>query len=203
MEHAAVEHTAPELVTFGVVVLLGFVVVPLWMLMGLADYVCHRATHIERTAGTRESLLHLAQFGSVGIPLTAALFLVVNAALLWTMIAFIFLHHLIAYIDLRYANARRKVPPIEQMVHSFLELLPITAFLLVSALVFDQVQAVLGWSGQAPDLTFRWRNPALPWWYIAPVLVAAGAINLAPYVEELVRCLRAGRTANLSSPPVI
>jgi len=45
----------------------------------------------------------------------------------------ILLHHGIAYVDVRYADASRKVLPREQMVHSFLEILPITAYVLLAA----------------------------------------------------------------------
>jgi hypothetical protein len=60
--------------TQGAAVLLMFVVLPVWLLAGLADYLCHRATNIETTSGVRESMLHLVQFGLVGIPVTLALF---------------------------------------------------------------------------------------------------------------------------------
>jgi CubicO group peptidase (beta-lactamase class C family) len=39
---------------------------------GLADYLCHRAAHIEATSGYKESLLHLLQFAEVGVPILAA-----------------------------------------------------------------------------------------------------------------------------------
>src|SRR4051812_46782566 len=61
--------------------LLGFVVLPVWIAAGFADYLCHRATQISRTSGVAESILHLAQFALVGIPLTLALFLKATAGL--------------------------------------------------------------------------------------------------------------------------
>ena len=62
----------------------------------------------------------------------AALFLAVKAGLLLAFILFILLHHAVAFADVRYANHMRVVTPVEQMVHSFLEILPITAFLLIA-----------------------------------------------------------------------
>jgi hypothetical protein len=59
--------------------LLMYVVLPVWISAGLADYLCHRVTHIEKTSGTTESLLHLVQFALVGFPITVALFFDVNA----------------------------------------------------------------------------------------------------------------------------
>jgi hypothetical protein len=183
------EHSAPDIVVVGLTVLLGFVVVPVWLAMGFADYFCHRASEIERTSGTRESILHLVQFVCLGVPLTAALFLEVDGALLMLMFVFVVLHHAVAYIDVRYANATRRVLPIEQMVHSFLELLPIAALLLVSALDFAQLAA---WFGKgALDFGIRLRNPALPIWYVGFVLGGALVMGLLPYLEELMRCMRA------------
>jgi hypothetical protein len=185
------EHSAPQLIVNGAMILLGFVVIPIWLAMGLADYFCHRTTDIEHTSGTRESVLHLVQFGLVGLPLTAALFLQVNAGLLMVMAVAIMLHHAVAYIDVRYANANRDVLPIEQMIHSFLELLPIAAFLLLVAVQFGQVQALFGMGAQHADFAIRLRNPPLPAWYVGSVLLTALLANFGPYIEELIRCVRA------------
>ena len=35
-----------------------FVVLPLWVLVATADYLCHRAAAIERSSGLRETALH-------------------------------------------------------------------------------------------------------------------------------------------------
>jgi len=186
-----VEHSAPELFVFGATVLLGFVVIPVWMGMGVADYFCHRASDIAHTSGVRESLMHLVQFTLVGIPLTLALFLRVDAGLLLVMLIFIVLHHAVAYIDVRYANATRLVRPVEQMVHSFLEMMPITAFLLVSIITFEQLEALFGIGEAHAEFALRLRQLPLPTWYIAAVLLGAFLFNLVPYLEEFLRCLRA------------
>jgi hypothetical protein len=188
-----VEHASYDLLVDGITIILGFVIIPVWILAGFADYFCHRAADIEHTAGTRESVLHFVQFGLVGIPLTATLFLEVNAGMLVAIAVFIVLHHAVAYIDVRYANATREVRPLEQMIHSFLEFLPIAAFMLLAALEFDQLQALVGSGPDHADFALRLRSPMLPLWYITSVLVAAFLIDLAPYAEELARCLRAAR----------
>lgn len=185
------EHSAPDAVITGLTVLLGFAVIPLWLAMGLADYFCHRASDIEHTSGTRESLLHLAQYFCAGLPLLAGLFFQIDTALLVFMFGFILLHHAIAYIDVRYANGTRRVTPVEQMVHSFLEVFPIAAFLLVCALDFAQLGALFG--DGAPELGVHLRNPTLPVGYVASVLAAALIVGLAPYGEELIRCMRAAQ----------
>lgn len=48
--------------------LLMCVIVPLWLLVGLGDWLCHRLTHIERNAGAKESLLHLLMLVEIGSP---------------------------------------------------------------------------------------------------------------------------------------
>ena len=55
------------------VAILMYVVLPLWLAAGFADYICHRASHIERTSGWKESVLHLVQFGEMAVPAGRAL----------------------------------------------------------------------------------------------------------------------------------
>lgn len=169
--------------------LLGFIVLPLWIAAGLADYLCHRAARISENAGTPESLLHLAQFSLVGIPVTLALFLKPNAGFFLLAVIFILLHHLVAYIDVRYADGARKIPPREQMVHSFLEVLPIAALLLLAAAEWPQFLALVELGGEQPVLQPQPR--LISGSYTATVLAAALLLNVLPYLEELSRCLRA------------
>lgn len=171
--------------------LLGFVVLPLWIAAGLTDYLCHRAARISENSGIFESLLHLLQYGLVALPVTLALFVKPNAGLFLLAAIIILLHHLVAYIDVRYADRTRKVRPFEQMVHSFLELLPITAFLLLAAAAWPQFLALFGVGTEparfAPQLQIRF--PV----YAMVILAAAFLLNLCPYLEELARCWRAER----------
>lgn len=181
---------APDLAVLGATTLLGFVVIPIWLAMGVADYACHRTSDIARTSGAQESLLHLLQFALVGIPLTMALFADIDAGLLVVMAIFVVLHHAVAFIDVRYANATRKVRPVEQMVHSFLEILPITALLLAGVTAFGQLEALFGLGREHPDFALHLRRLPLPAWYVIGVLSAALFFNFVPYLEELLRCLR-------------
>ena len=167
--------------------LLMYVVMPVWVLAGLADYACHRAARIENNAGTPESLLHLLQFGLVGIPVMLALFLEITAGFFLLAALFLLLHHLTAYIDVRYADGTRGVAPLEQMVHSFLELAPLTAFLLLAALYWPQLLSLF--SDQA-DCGLRLKQEPLPAAYVAGLLGATLLLNAVPYLEELTRTLR-------------
>jgi hypothetical protein len=174
-------------------ILLMLVVLPLWIAAGLADYLCHRADRIEETSGTAESLLHLLQFGLVGMPVTAALFLYPNAGLFLFAFVCIVLHHAVAAMDLVYADGLRRIAPREQMVHSFLEVLPFTAFLLLAVIHWPQFLSLLGLGPEPGRYAIELRP--LPVAYTIAILGAAFLFNILPYLEELRRCLRhAART---------
>ncbi len=104
---------------------------PVWLLAGCADWLCHRASHIETTTGANECLLHLLMFAVIGLPLLAAIFLQINAGIIAFMIIAFFNHEATAFWDVSYAVTARDVTPIEQHVHSFLELIPLMAVLFV------------------------------------------------------------------------
>ena len=167
--------------------LLIFAFLPLWIAAGLADYLCHRATSIETTSGTTESILHLVQFSLVGIPVTAALFLDVNAGYFLVTFILLVLHHVAAAVDLVYSNPKRRVAPREQMVHSFLEIMPIAAFMLLAVLHWPQFLALLGLGAEPP--IFAPETRFLPFSLTLVILSAAVLLNLLPYLEELWRCL--------------
>src|SRR3954470_21526883 len=90
--------------------ILMYVVLPLWLGAGFADYLCHRAAHIETTSGPKESLLHLLQFGEMAVPILAAMFLEINAGIMLVMIVCLLLHEATAFWDVSYAAATRTVP---------------------------------------------------------------------------------------------
>ncbi len=170
-----------------VYLLLGFIVLPLWIAAGFADYLCHRAAKIAETSGWRESVLHLIQLLLVGLPAMAALFFRPNAGFFLLALPCILLHHVTAYIDVRYADATRKVRPREQMVHSVLEILPITAFLLLAVAGWPQLLALFHRDGSARfDLEPRLFSAT----YTAAILAAVFLLNVLPYGEELLRSLK-------------
>jgi hypothetical protein len=173
--------------------MLLYFILPLWLAAGFADYLCHRASHIETTSGWKESALHLLQFTEVGVPLLAALALEINTGLILLMIICLVLHEATAMWDVRYANSTREVMPIEQHVHSVLEMLPLTALLMVVALNWP---AFLGLFALAPaEFAPRLKGESLPWTYIVAVLGATLLFEVLPYLEELWRGLRARQTA--------
>lgn len=170
-----------------------YFVLPLWVIAGFADYLCHRKADIEHTAGPKESVIHLLAFGSVGIPVLAGLFLEINALVLAVMIAGFLLHEIITYWDVAYANSTRDVAPVEQHVHNYLALVPLIALILAAVLHWPQFAALFGFGGEAADFSVGWKQNPLPLWYIASLLAVIALFDLVPFLEELWRGLRAQR----------
>jgi hypothetical protein len=119
-----------------VLVLLYFIL-PLWLAAGFADYFCHRASSIELTTGYKESLIHLLMFSEVAVPLLAAIFFEINALVIALMIAGFIAHQLTALWDVSLTADKRYVSPIEQQIHSLLEVLPLAGMLRVPVSKFS------------------------------------------------------------------
>jgi hypothetical protein len=86
--------------------------------------------------GAKESLIHLLMFAEAGV--LAAIFLEVNALVIGLAIIAFLLHEATAMRDVSYAVTARKVTPLEQHMHSFLEMIPLMALLLIVPLKWAQ-----------------------------------------------------------------
>ena len=147
---------------------LVFGIFPLWLAAGGCDWLCHRATRIERTSGSRESVFHLGLFAEVALPALAVLFLRVNALVLLLAALCVLAHFLTSLADTRYAQPRRHISPTEQLVHSFLDVLPLAGLVVLVLLHRDQLVS--------PDWTPALRTPAPT---RAAVILVVGALLLA------------------------
>jgi hypothetical protein len=176
-------------------IVLMYFVLPLWLAAGFADWLCHRASNIATTSGAKESLIHLLMFAEMGIPITAAIVLEINALVIAVMIVAFLLHEATALWDVSYATEKRMVTPIEQHVHSFLEILPLMGLVLVVVLHWGQFLALFGLGTEAARFDITLKQPPLPWGYVLSVLAAALLFELLPYIEELIRGLRASNGA--------
>lgn len=168
---------------------------PGWFLPGLADWVMHRRTRIEETAGTRESLIHALMMTEVGVPIALTLRYEINPLLLTVQLGSTAAHEATALWDVRTAeDSGREVKPIEQHIHSFLESLPFGALSSLMCLHADQVKSLLRGGRGDPD---AWRlvprRRPLSRAYLAGIGAAIGVCVLLPYGEELLRCRRAAR----------
>jgi hypothetical protein len=171
--------------------IVAYVLIPLWLMAGVADNLCHRATVIEHTAGWKESVFHLVMFAEAGVPGLASLVFQSNALILLALFVGFALHEVTAMWDVSYAVKRRHVPPFEQHVHSFLEMIPLAILLLLASENPGQALALLGAGDASADFSLRLRDPHLPMPYLVGLGLAVIVLEVLPYIEELVRGLRA------------
>lgn len=170
---------------------LVYVVVPLWLLSGFVDYLCHRFTAIEKANGASESVLHWLMLSEVAVPILLVLSFKVTGLILVLMLPALVIHEVTAWYDLRIANRTRNVTPFEQQVHSFLEMMPFMAMLLMYILHWPQVMALVGMGPDKVDWRLIWQP--MPWYSIVTVLAAVFLLGVLPYVEEFLRGLAAVR----------
>jgi hypothetical protein len=170
--------------------LLLYLLMPLWMLTGFADWLCHRVQRIEHSAGLKESVLHLLMIAELGIGISAALLLQVNAAVLALLVACAIAHELTMWLDLAYAASKRRIAVVEQWVHGLQQALPWIGLAMLMVIHRDQALALVGRGSVAADWSWRVKQPSLP----APVLIgifaAAAIVVLIPFAQEAVRCIR-------------
>lgn len=183
---------------------LVYVVLPLWVLAGFADYLCHRATRIERANGAKESAIHWLMLAEVGVPLVMAVVLKINALVMLVMIAAFVAHEITGNIDLQLAIRTRRVTPLENQIHSLLEVLPFTAMLLVFTLHWNQALALLGRGPEGADFGIFFK-PMPTFWELGPPAIAFLVFAIFPYAEELIRGLNARKNgaAGKESGPVL
>jgi hypothetical protein len=168
-----------------------YFVVPLWIAAGTADAACHRATDIETTSGPKESALHILMLAEVGIPLMAAMFLEVTSPVLALLIASFILHELTGLWDVSYASKRREITPIEQHVHSYLEMIPLMAASVTAILHWKQFLSLIGIRRDGRDFRIMLKTRPLPLAYSATVIVSVVLLEGLPYVHEFLRGIRA------------
>lgn len=166
-----------------------FVVLPLWVLVATADYLCHRASAIERTSGLRETALHFLLLIEAGAAVLAGLFLEINALVLLFMLVALIAHDLTAYWDVAYASARRKITPLEQRVHDYLGVIPFMAFSFVLVLHWEAAALLLAAPADAANWTIALKQTPLPAGYVLGLLGSILLLDLLPYLEELLRDL--------------
>ncbi len=170
-------------------------VLPLWFVPAVADWIMHRRTRIEDTSGVRESALHALMMTEAGIPVAMGLLAKINPLVLSAMGGAAVLHGATALWDVSLATGEREVRPVEQHIHSFLEVLPLAALAFTCCLHADQVRAVSRGGPDGDDWKLLPKDRPLPARYLGGLAVAIGACIALPYAEEMRRCVRAARNA--------
>lgn len=120
MTGVAIDVSPPQ-----VLVYIGYLV---WLLAGTGDFLCHRRTDLPHTSGLGESRLHLLQLTIIGSGLVLWLALAPSLSLLSIELMLVIAHAVFGYLDTRQAFGRRVITPVEQHVHSILDMAPIIAF---------------------------------------------------------------------------
>lgn len=153
---------------------------PAWLLAGAGDYLCHRHTDIEHTSGTTESWFHLLQFLVLLIAFAAAVLLDMNAIVYGIVVALAIAHSVLAHMDVSYTDGRRHISPLEQLVHGFMDVLPLVAVALIGVLHWPEIAASAG-------LVFSLRPPDLG---RGLLVISFAVLSGVPILEELARTHR-------------
>jgi len=149
----------------------------LWLAAGAMDFWLHGTSSIESTSGIPESRLHLAQIAILGLATVLWLGFQASHGLFAILLALVCLHAITGYWDTRVAYPTRAIRPLEQHVHSVLDLAPwVATGAVYSSLPSDHV---------GPALAFD-PAPAALW---AFALVPAMLLVVLPALGELRRCL--------------
>jgi hypothetical protein len=121
---------------------LMYVLLPAWFVPGVADYLMHRRTRIERTGGVGESAIHAVMMAEISVRPLFTLLCEVNPLVLGISAATAGVHEATTIWDVRSAAVGgRQVRPAEQHIHSFLESLPfmaVPAFSLPASIIGPQ-----------------------------------------------------------------
>lgn len=161
---------------------LAGVIYPLWLMAGAADLLCHRRTRLAATSGVIESLLHLCQLGCVGSAVLIVLFLDINRLTFAIMALLISAHAAFSFADVAYTDLRRRISPIEQHIHAYLEVLPWLALFAV-AVVYWPAIADGGWE-------FRARSSPISAIQVTAVLLPALLLAVMPATVEFIDAWR-------------
>lgn len=155
----------------------------IWLLAGLADFVCHRRTDLPHTSGITESFLHWAQLALMGSCLIVGLVFELTPLSMMAIGLLVLAHAVVGYLDTRSAYGLREIGPFEQHVHSVLDMAPWTGLLLTSLTL-----------ASFESTGFNLRDPAVApaWW--AAILVPGVVLCGIPALLETRAALRAGTT---------
>ncbi|MEU8890434.1 diguanylate cyclase [Streptomyces sp. NPDC048442] len=175
-------------------------VLPLWFVPAVADWMMHRRSDIEHTSGVRESAVHALMMTEAGVPVVAGLTAKVNPLVLSLMGGAAVAHGATALWDVSLATDKREVRPVEQHIHSFLEVLPLTAAAFTTCLHWDQVREALRGGGRADDWKLVPKQRPLSAGYLGAIAAGVGLCVVLPYAEEMIRCVRARRDHDADAP---
>lgn len=148
-----------------------------WLTAGLADFVCHWRTDLPHTSGVAESATHLIQLALLGLAVVLGVAFEIGPSIALSMLALVIAHAIVGYVDTRIAFARRRVVrPVEQHIHSVLDMAPLIAFAWI---------VISTWPA-ATSGSWQWepRRPALPIGVWLAVLAPPALLSVGPALLE-------------------
>ncbi len=161
------------------VLILMYFVLPLWLVTGFADWLCHRASHIETTTGAKEPLIHLLMFTEVDIPLLAATFLDIKR--------FDYRRHARCVCPPRgHRHVGRKLRDdgadrdAVRTACSQLPGIPLMGIIIVVSLHWGQFLALFGFGSEPARFNLVWKSEPLPVFYIVTMLVVVLLFEALP-----------------------
>jgi hypothetical protein len=169
-----------------------YFILPLWVIVGIIDWFCHRAARIEYSAGPLESVIHLFMLCQAGVAILFGLYCEINGLIVLIMLLAWAAHEVTGYWDLAYANAHRRITPVEQRVHDYLGVIPLLALSFVVVTHWPAFLSIFGLGDTPFDGSLRLRTPPVEpiyFWF----LMAAMTVNLLLYLQELYRGIKAVR----------
>lgn len=129
-------------------------------------------------------------FSQMGLAIGIATFFAVTSTTFLLMGALLISHQLTAYWDLHYAGGKRTITPLEQQIHSLLEMMPLFAFVLIGLANWDALLKLLGIGAGTRTWSLTLISPALPAWYLAGLAGCVVVFSVLPYWYELFACIR-------------
>jgi hypothetical protein len=180
---------------------LGYLIYPVWLLVGVVDYASHQRTHIAVTSGLGEAMFHIAQTALIGVAVLLVLFVEINALSLSIIAACVLTHTVMAYWDIAYSDKRRCISPLEQFAHAFQITLPIFALALLVFLYWLVPHERLprfelptnGWNLTPRGDPFDLR-------VTLAVIGTSAVLGVAPALVEFVQSWRAGKVGEVRAP---
>jgi len=165
---------------------IAFALYWVWTIAGCLDFACHRATNLPATSGLAESRLHLVQLALCGAGAVMWMALEPTAGLAAVLGVIVLVHAWAGYRDTRAAfRAGRTILPVEQHLHSVLDVAPWVAL---------AATAWLAWREPQTQWSLVLRDTALPPLAWANVLVPALLLCVVPALLEFRDALRVART---------
>lgn len=96
----------------------------IWLIAGSLDFWCHRRTHLAQTSGLAESVFHLVQLALIAVAAFVAMCFEVGRAVAVVLLIAAIAHAIVGFVDTRCAFRSRVLLPVEQHLHSMLDMAP-------------------------------------------------------------------------------